>query len=275
MASYRIPGPQCRYRLLPEIDNGTLCRQASPIPGPLDRISIWPELYSPGFLPAAFGLLGVITDWDYDPNLLLDSSDLSPGFVEAAHRMLKNAVQRGLRPKVHEAYRSPEESDRKHRLWKEGKGGRASPGWRSCHNYGLAMDVWLYDRHGNYIDNHVKGWYALYKALAKEANSFVWGEGFGDGDADHFEFHPNWSQGADGHFLLKVKVWAEQAAVSGPGAGTLPDNQVGPVPEPKANAWMSFFWWAAGAGGSPPTADFLGKNPPPQQKASAKSKRIR
>jgi hypothetical protein len=62
MAGLRFPGPQCRYRLLPEIDNGTLCRQASPRPGPMDGISLWLELYSPGFLPAALGM--AITDAD-------------------------------------------------------------------------------------------------------------------------------------------------------------------------------------------------------------------
>jgi len=62
MAGFRFPGTQCRYRLLPEIDNGTLCRQASPHPGPMGGISLWPELYSPGFLPAALGT--AITDAD-------------------------------------------------------------------------------------------------------------------------------------------------------------------------------------------------------------------
>lgn len=62
MAGFRFPGTQCRYRLLPEIDNGTLCRQASPHPGPMGGIALWPELYSPGFLPAALGT--AITDAD-------------------------------------------------------------------------------------------------------------------------------------------------------------------------------------------------------------------
>jgi hypothetical protein len=211
--------------------------------------------------------------WDYDPDRLLDDPNLSPSFAEAAHQALAGAVRFGLRPKVHEAYRTPEESDRKHKRWKEGKGGRAAPAWRSCHNYGLAMDVWLYDRKGKYIDNHVKGWYTQYKLLAKASSGFVWGEGFGDGDADHFEFHPNWPQGANGDFLLQVKGWAQQAAVAVPGASTLPNNQVGPVPEPSATAWMPFFWWAAGAGGSPPLATFLAGDPPPKQTASSKSKK--
>jgi hypothetical protein len=207
--------------------------------------------------------------WDYDPHSLLDDPNLSPDFVSAAHNALKAALQLGLRPRVHEAYRTPEESARKHKLWKQKKGGRAADAWRSCHNYGLAMDVWLYDQKQNYIDNHVKGWYAQYKRLAEAAKTeqFFWGEAFGDGDSDHFEFHPNWRQGADGAFLLEVKQWAEQAAISQPGAGALPGGKVGPPPGPKASDWIPFFWWAAGAGGSPPPKGFLMSKSQPGQKA--------
>jgi hypothetical protein len=53
MASHRYPGPLCRYHLFSEIDSGTLCRQASPVPGPVGRFSVWPDLYDPGFLPVA------------------------------------------------------------------------------------------------------------------------------------------------------------------------------------------------------------------------------
>jgi hypothetical protein len=64
MAPFRFPGPQCRFRVFPEIDNGTLCRQVSPVAGPTDGTSIWPELYSPGFLPAALGMSDAITAAD-------------------------------------------------------------------------------------------------------------------------------------------------------------------------------------------------------------------
>jgi hypothetical protein len=183
--------------------------------------------------------------------------------------MLKAAVAKGLRPKVHEAFRSPAESDRKQRLWKEGKGGQAAAGWGSCHNYGLAMDVYLYDRNGHWIHDGVKGWYAQYKLLAKTADGMVWGQAFGmtrhskgdrrkKGDADHFEFHPNWSGGTDGPFLLKVKEWAQRAAGATPGADTK-----GSQSQPKPAEWMPFFWWAAGAGGTAPPPSFLAKDPPP------------
>jgi hypothetical protein len=64
MAPLCSPGPQCRFRLSLGIDEGTLCRQASPIPGPVGCFSLWPELYEPGFLPAALGLAEAITDAD-------------------------------------------------------------------------------------------------------------------------------------------------------------------------------------------------------------------
>src|SRR2546423_1796794 len=62
--------------------------------------------------------------WDYDPERLLLDSNLNPEFVQLAHRALKLAVKLGLRPRVHQAYRSPEDSDRKHAKWKDKKGGR-------------------------------------------------------------------------------------------------------------------------------------------------------
>jgi hypothetical protein len=64
MAHLSSPGPQCRFRFSLGIDDGTLCRQASPIPGPVGCHSLWPELYEPGFLPAALGMAEAITDAD-------------------------------------------------------------------------------------------------------------------------------------------------------------------------------------------------------------------
>ena len=64
MASVRFPGSQCRFHLLTELDTGTLCLQTSPSPGPANGFSLWPELYEPGFLTAAFGLDQAITDAD-------------------------------------------------------------------------------------------------------------------------------------------------------------------------------------------------------------------
>jgi len=66
MPPYRFPGPQCRFRLLDEIDDGTNCRSASHSPGPLSRVFLWPEMHVEGFLPAAAGLMTAITKSDID-----------------------------------------------------------------------------------------------------------------------------------------------------------------------------------------------------------------
>jgi hypothetical protein len=247
-------------------------------PGPLgynDHASPWAigSLLGGDLLHVPLSLNLGSSPWDYDPGCLLNDSNLNPKFVAAARRALTSAVGIGLRPRVHEAYRSPQESDSKHKLWKQGKGGRAAAGWRSCHNYGLAMDVYLYDSKGKQTDNHVKGWYKEYKLMATAASELVWGEGFGSGDADHWEYHPNWPKGADGSLLLKVKAWAIQAAQSN--AGVPPGGPVKHVPEPNADKWMPYFWWAAGAGETEPPTAFLAKNPPPSQPAPAKKKKAK
>jgi len=64
MAPMRFPGSQCRYRLLPELDPGTLCRQSSASPRSTDGPSLWPELHTPGFMSAALGMSNAISDAD-------------------------------------------------------------------------------------------------------------------------------------------------------------------------------------------------------------------
>jgi hypothetical protein len=212
--------------------------------------------------------------WDYDPGRLLQDDRLNPEFVEQAHRALKKAVSFGLRPKVHDAYRDPQESARKHENWKKGKGGKAAPAWQSVHNYGLAMDVWLYDRKNQYIDNHTKGWYKLYKVLAAACSALLWGEPFDD--ADHFEYHPKWLKPAKGKSLVKLRDWAIQAAVSN--AKLVKYDALAPEAVRGGNQrqndfiaesdvdWMPYFWWAAGArGGETPPDTYLASNRPPIQ----------
>jgi hypothetical protein len=268
-------------------------------PGPIadDRFTLGPLGVDPprfgapsgGLLGAAPGLLGLAADtpslgprslhltisadrdlglWDYDPKNLLDDERLNPQFVEAAHKALSTAVSFGLRPRVHEAYRDPAEADRRNKLWKEGKGSRAAAGWRSVHNYGLAMDVWLYDRKGKWIgDQPYKVWHPQYSIMNVAASAFVWGDSFQDGD--HWEYHPAWNDGAGGAFLLAVKAWAIRAAMADPSIGRLPGGASGPVREPPPEAWLRYFWWAAGAGGERPTT--LDKDPvPPPPKKSKK-----
>lgn len=213
--------------------------------------------------------------WDYDPSNLLEDDGLCPEFVERAHRALKLAVTLyDLRPVVHEAYRSPEESERKNQLYKKHKGGRAAPAWHSAHNYGLAMDVYLYDEKGRYIDNHTKGWYKLYTKLARACSDFLWGEPFDD--ADHFEYHPNWPDPVKGTLLMPARDWAMRAAVQN-GKLTQYDAQAPKVPgrgEAQRDfipisdiGWLPYFWWAAGAkqGAEAPPDSYLASNPRPIQ----------
>jgi hypothetical protein len=209
--------------------------------------------------------------WDYDPNKLLDDERLCPEFVEQAHSAMRTAIKFGLRPQIHEAYRSPAESDRKHALWKKKRGGRAAPGWHSVHNYGLAMDVWLYDRKHKYIDTKVKGWFALYKLLAKACSPFLWGEPFDD--SDHFEYHPNWVKPAKGDLMIPVRDWAIKARRAATQESSALENLGHKSPSEKdllgdglIKEWLPYFWWAAGAAEDhTPSAAYLTSNRPPVQ----------
>lgn len=237
MAGHKKPGPQGQADNLFEIDDGTMCRAPTP----------------PPIVVGAPMCVATPIVWNYDPNKLLAEPALNSNFVNAAKTALDAAAAAGLMPKVHEAYRSPGRSDELYKKWQDGKGGRAAPGWASCHNYGLAMDVYLYDAKGKVIDNHVKGWYKEFKKLAKffTSNGFVWGANFGSGDSDHFEYHPNWPDGAGGDFLNKVRAWAMKLAAA--------ENEKA---KQSTNIWLEFFWWAAGAGGKSPPS---GTESPPKQ----------
>ncbi len=179
--------------------------------------------------------------WDVDPQGLIDDPRVSPAFRAVARAALEAAVQDGLRPRVHEAYRAPETSNKRNTAYKKG-GPRAAPGWSSCHNYGLAIDVWLYDEKGDYILNNTghKGWYKQYKKLAPHLTSrgFIWGERIND--TVHFEYHPNWPDLAAGTLLQSTHAWAEGVA-----------DAAGEATQTSAD-WMEYFWWAAGAGGQAP-----------------------
>jgi hypothetical protein len=56
MAGFHYRGPQCRLRLLPEIDNGTLCRGTTSAPGPTGNLGLFPDFYNPDFIPSALGM---------------------------------------------------------------------------------------------------------------------------------------------------------------------------------------------------------------------------
>lgn len=196
------------------------------------------------------------SDWSYDPDDLLDDSHVNAQFKAAAQKALAAAVAGGLRPQIAEVYRTPEESARKSKAYKSGKGGRAAPAWQSCHNYGLGMDVYLYDADGGMIDSDNKkkhpDWYKQVKQFAKTyMGEFVWGEPIDD--TDHFEYHPNWN-GLAGAELMATRDWAQKVA----------DGKTDYL------EWIDYFWWKAGAGGREPapstttdaTGDTSGKTKP-------------
>ena len=62
--AWRYPGPQCSYRLLDPIDTGTNALTACRPPGYLGDLSLFPELYTPGFLRAGLGVVYDPTDED-------------------------------------------------------------------------------------------------------------------------------------------------------------------------------------------------------------------
>jgi D-alanyl-D-alanine carboxypeptidase len=179
--------------------------------------------------------------WGFDPSSLLEDERVSPAFRQAAQTGLAAAVGAGLRPVVREAYRAPERSDELYRLYRQGKAPRAAPGWASLHNYGLAMDVYLYDAGGRLIETPRKGWYEAYKELAGYLTSqgLVWGEPIND--TDHFEYHPNWNGLAGSELLERNRRWAMKTA-----------SAVDEAAQANVADWLAFFWWAAGAGGTAP-----------------------
>lgn len=287
----RVPGTQGgnTFRLSLNTPGSLGCNDAA------DPNSSFPLAYTPGSLgrndcadpsaepPITLGIgklfmtMSLDRDlgfWDYDPDDLLENDQLCPEFVSQARSGLAAAVAAGLRPRVHEAYRSPERSDELHKKHLEGHGGKAAPGWMSVHNYGLAMDVWLYDRKGHYIDNHVKGWYKLYAHLAKSLSAFLWGDKFDD--ADHFEYHPDWPKPARGADLKAAHNWAIQAASQSPNKSpfNLPASSPG-LPGAKTQSkpnqqsdvdWKPYFWWALGASSNDSPSDaFLSTSPRPVQ----------
>lgn len=186
--------------------------------------------------------------WDIDPGGLLDNQQVSPAFAAVARAGLAAASANGLCPRVHEAFRSPSTSNKRSAAYKKG-GPRAAPGWSSCHNYGIAMDVWLYDRKANPILNNTghKGWYQESKKLAAYLTSqgMEWGERIND--TVHFEYHPSWPGLAGGKRLKGTHSWAEGLAST---AGDASETSVD---------WMPYFWWAAGAGGAAPVMESQGE----------------
>jgi hypothetical protein len=216
--------------------------------------------------------------WEYDPNLHLIDSRLNSAFLDAAKATLNEAVLIGLFPKVHEAYRSPERADALYQNWIKTGHAKANKAWETCHNYGFAMDVWMYNENARYEDRDSdrKGWAAYYKKFAAIAtkNGFLWGEKFQGGDSDHYEYHPKWKHPVKGPFLKRIHEWAIAADAAAHKADPVPNANVKPPakasPAPKVDGagasgprWMTYVWWAAGLGGEAPPGDYLKQHPAP------------
>jgi hypothetical protein len=104
-----------------------------------------------------------------------------------------------------------------------------------------------------------------------EAQNFVWGEPIKD--ADHWEYHPNWTGLVGGTVLEKARKEAMEAAEAVDKAAAATAVAAAPAPAattltaggaattapatPAATSavktdWMQYFWYAAGAGGTAP-----------------------
>jgi hypothetical protein len=202
--------------------------------------------------------------WDVDPDELLEEEGLNPEFVKAVKAGFDEARLASLRPRPREVYRSPERSKVLYAKYKAG-GARAAGEWESVHNYGLGLDCYAHDEKGKVIDSDWsgKGWFKIFRKFEKimKKQNLVSGEPFND--AGHFEYHPNWSGGAKGAHLKKVKKWAIDVATA-----AAPEKPAGTAAkaaaEPDIKDWMPYFWWAAGAGGTAPSAQILKKHPVPK-----------
>jgi len=161
---------------------------------------------------------------------------------------LKSARDAGLNPVLGEGYRTPERS-----ADLVNRGVKAGGPWGSGHNYGLAVDIWLYDNNGNQITETTKGWYSEFKKLATHMKNegFTWWDDHltptekanKEGDANHFAYHPNWSGNAHGGFLKIQRDNAMQEAAK-KGNYQLPAD-------PKSVDWLREMWKKAGAACSP------------------------
>jgi hypothetical protein len=151
------------------------------------------------------------SDWNIDPKHLLDDPHVNPQLRDAVKIALEKAQADGLFPQVGEAYRTPERSHNLFLARQEAIEGGKQPGpaadaWHSAHNYGLGVDIYLYDANGKRIDYDNRAlhpdWYKQVKDFAnKYMDQFAWGV---KNDSDHFMFHPAWGDNpVNGAFLLK------------------------------------------------------------------------
>jgi hypothetical protein len=157
-------------------------------------------------------------------------------------------------PKVMEIYRSPDRSD-----YLKETGKTKAGAYQSAHNFGVGVDIFLYDKKGNLIDvnspiynanlmNKITGepilnkngkpiksgaWYVAVKELVKymTAQNLTWLEN----DSPHFEYHPQFAGSLGAKKLSEEKLKAiNDAKKNGKSGDNLSD-------------WLPYFWNNAGA----------------------------
>ena len=135
-------------------------------------------------------------------------------------------------PSLYEVYRP---GRRSHQLYEDIKkeGTKAQDAWKSPHNYGIAVDIYLHDKNGKLINEkspiygspspknptptYPKSWYQFDSKLAQymKEEGFEWADkpsvGKGIGDSPHYEYHPSWPglRGADTYQTLRDKAMQE------------------------------------------------------------------
>lgn len=138
----------------------------------------------------------------------IDLDLLYPPFLERLLAAKAAAKARGALYLTTYGFRAVEESDELVRLFIAGKGGRAAPGGKSSHNYGLATDEALIVKPS---PGRVIRWDpADYKILIEETEKRGLHNGRGYKDFPHFSW-PKFINGKDLEPLLKI--W--QAAPAG------------------------------------------------------------
>ncbi len=150
----------------------------------------------------------------YDPTGRLNSENNNPDMVKAFRQGLERARKAGIDVRVGEAYRDPEKSDRLYKAYKSGKSKvRAAAAWRSAHNYGLAVDIRVYEN-GKCLKGKTQAESMKYADAAKYFGSFRQGL---SRDAGHLEYRGKWDHFVGGRELLREKAAAIAAVTEASG----------------------------------------------------------
>ena len=161
----------------------------------------------PTILPSACEVVGPVApystqykNWNFDPRNTLANPLVNPELRSHLLDAIKEAMNNEIHVKIAWAYRSPSESAALHAAGEHA----AANAWKSSHNYGMGIDIYVYDNNGKRIDSDTghENWYTYYKNLAKimKKHGFVWFDDYckkctNKGDAGHFNYQPSWVPG--------------------------------------------------------------------------------